>query len=78
MIPRDHMSTFGPYSLRVTNSGAIQYGVPTIVVRFACAGSVICAQKPKSAKVGTQRESVIISGEGLVIRTEFNVTGETQ
>jgi hypothetical protein len=49
MMPRDQMSTFGPYSLRVTTSGAIQYGVPTIVVRFACAGSEICAQNPKSA-----------------------------
>ena len=49
MMPSDQMSTFGPYSLRVTTSGAIQYGVPTIVVRFACAGSEICAQKPKSA-----------------------------
>lgn len=44
------MSTLGPYSFRVTTSGAIQYGVPTIVVRFACAGSEIWAQNPKSAK----------------------------
>lgn len=49
MIPKLQMSTFGPYSLRVTTSGAIQYGVPTIVVRFECAGSEICAQNPKSA-----------------------------
>jgi hypothetical protein len=35
--------------LRVTTSGAIQYGVPTIVVRFDCSGE-ICAQKPKSAE----------------------------
>lgn len=35
MMPRDQTSTFGPYSLRVTTSGAIQYGVPTMVVRFA-------------------------------------------
>lgn len=34
MMPKLQMSTFGPYSLRVTTSGAIQYGVPTIVVRF--------------------------------------------
>lgn len=52
MIPRLQMSTFGPYSFRVTTSGAIQYGVPTIVVRFACAGSDICAQNPKSAGGG--------------------------
>lgn len=29
MIPRDHISAFGPYSVRVTTSGAIQYGLPT-------------------------------------------------
>lgn len=48
MIPRDQMSTFGPYAFRVTTSGAIQYGVPTIVLRLFCSG-VIWAQKPKSA-----------------------------
>ncbi|KAE9535037.1 hypothetical protein AGLY_008329 [Aphis glycines] len=36
IIPKDHMSTLGPYCLRVTTSGAIQYGVPTIVVRLDC------------------------------------------
>lgn len=41
MMPSDQMSTLGPYSLRVTTSGAIQYGVPTIVVRFEEAGSEI-------------------------------------
>jgi hypothetical protein len=41
MMPRLQMSTLGPYSFRVTTSGAIQYGVPTIVVRLACAGSDI-------------------------------------
>jgi hypothetical protein len=56
MIPSDHMSTLGPYSLRVTTSGAIQYGVPTIVVRLACAGSEICAQKPKSANCQPSEE----------------------
>src|SRR6266403_2515006 len=75
MMPRDHISTFGPYSLRVTTSGAIQYGVPTIVFRFACAGSEICAQKPKSADIGNAA-----SVRGHVIRenrngrTEFNIT----
>ena len=49
IIPNHQISTLGPYSLRVTTSGAIQYGVPTIVVRFECAGSEICAQNPKSA-----------------------------
>jgi len=49
MIPRDHMSTLGPYSFLETTSGAIQYGVPTIVVLFAMFGSAIRAQKPKSA-----------------------------
>jgi len=49
MIPKLQMSTLGPYSLRVTTSGAIQYGVPTIVVRLALVGSEIWAQKPKSA-----------------------------
>ena len=41
--------TFGPYCFLVTTSGAIQYGVPTMVERLDCSG-VICAQKPKSAK----------------------------
>src|ERR1700733_6272258 len=50
MIPRLQMSTFRPYSLRVTTSGAIQYGVPTIVVRLLC-DSLICAQKPKSVSL---------------------------
>lgn len=36
------------YALRETTSGAIQYGVPTIVVRFE-APSLSWAQKPKSA-----------------------------
>lgn len=40
--------TLGPYCFLVTTSGAIQYGVPTIVVRFDCSG-LIWAQKPKSA-----------------------------
>lgn len=48
MIPKDQMSTFGPYSFLVTTSGAIQYGVPTIVVLFAW-DSPIWAQNPKSA-----------------------------
>lgn len=48
MIPRDQMSTLGPYAFLVTTSGAIQYGVPTMVLRLLCSG-VIWAQKPKSA-----------------------------
>lgn len=48
MMPRDQMSTFGPYAFLVTTSGAIQYGVPTMVLRLLCSG-VIWAQKPKSA-----------------------------
>jgi hypothetical protein len=63
MIPSDHMSTLGPYSLRVTTSGAIQYGVPTIVVRLACAGSEICAQKPKSAIVSGASDTRQISSQ---------------
>ena len=53
MIPNDQMSTLRPYSLRVTTSGAIQYGVPTIVVRLLWL-SLIWAQKPKSAISGQQ------------------------
>ena len=41
--------TLGPYCFRVTTSGAIQYGVPTIVVLLLWSG-VIWAQKPKSAE----------------------------
>jgi len=48
MIPSDQMSTFGPYSRCLTTSGAIQYGVPTIVARLFLV-SVSLAQKPKSA-----------------------------
>ena len=59
MIPSDQMSTLGPYSFRVTTSGAIQYGVPTIVVRFDCAGSLICAQNPKSAVGGRGEQKTI-------------------
>ena len=59
MIPRDQMSTFGPYCFLVTTSGAIQYGVPTIVDLLDCSG-VIWAQNPKSA--GRQTEGR--GGEG--------------
>lgn len=48
MIPRDHTSTLGPYSFCLTTSGAIQYGVPTMVARLLL-DSVSLAQKPKSA-----------------------------
>ncbi len=40
--------TLGPYCFLVTTSGAIQYGVPTMVDRFEFS-LLICAQKPKSA-----------------------------
>ena len=40
--------TLGPYAFLVTTSGAIQYGVPTIVDLLLCSG-VIWAQNPKSA-----------------------------
>jgi hypothetical protein len=49
MMPSDQMSTLRPYSFRVTTSGAIQCGVPTMVVRLFCA-SLMVAQKPKSAR----------------------------
>ena len=48
MIPSDHMSTLDPYSFCFTTSGAIQYGVPTMVARFAFV-LVSLAQNPKSA-----------------------------
>jgi hypothetical protein len=48
MMPSDQMSTFAPYSFCFTTSGAIQYGVPTIVARFDF-WSVSFAQNPKSA-----------------------------
>src|SRR6185312_5161010 len=44
----DQMSTLAPYSFCFTTSGAIQYGVPTIVARLFF-WSVSLAQKPKSA-----------------------------
>ena len=55
IIPSDHISTLGPYCFLVTTSGAIQYGVPTIVDLLFCSG-VICAQKPKSAAEGRREE----------------------
>jgi len=48
MMPSDQQSTFGPYSFCLTTSGAIQYGVPTMVARLLLA-SVSLAQNPKSA-----------------------------
>ena len=48
IIPKLQISTLGPYCFLVTTSGAIQYGVPTIVDLLFCSG-VIVAQKPKSA-----------------------------
>jgi hypothetical protein len=78
MIPRDHISDFGPYSVRVTISGAIQYGVPTVVVRFACTGSVGCEEKPKSTCVGYATWIRDIITESDFVHTEFNVTSETQ
>jgi hypothetical protein len=48
MIPKLQISTLGPYSFLVITSGAIQYGVPIIVMRFEFE-SEICAQNPKSA-----------------------------
>ena len=55
------MSTFGPYCFLVTTSGAIQYGVPTIVDLLDCSG-VIWAQNPKSA--GGQTEGGRGGGKG--------------
>ena len=57
------MSTFGPYSLHVATSGAIQEGVPIIVVRLACAEAEICAQKPKSAEIIEDGASQIVLGK---------------
>lgn len=48
MIPKLQISTLALYSCPRINSGAIQYGVPTIVVLFALV-SVSCAAYPKSA-----------------------------
>ena len=42
------MSTFAPYPFCLTTSGAIQYGVPTIVARLNF-WSASFAQKSKSA-----------------------------
>lgn len=56
------MSTLGPYCFRVTTSGAIQYGVPTIVDRLD-ASLASCAQKPKSAVVGENDRNMLVNGE---------------
>lgn len=85
MMPRDQMSTFGPYAFLVTTSGAIQYGVPTMVLRLLCSG-VIWAQKPKSAAESKEpavnsrrtlkyKESNMLSGQtsqSVLSLTEFN------
>jgi hypothetical protein len=77
MIPRLQTSTLGPYSLRVTTSGAIQYGVPTIVVRFAFAGSEIRAQNPKSA-VRRLHQMLAQPSVTSIPLTELDVTRHTQ
>lgn len=51
IIPRDQISTLLPYSFCLTTSGAIQYGVPTMVARLLRV-SVSLALKPKSAVHG--------------------------
>ena len=48
MMPRDQISTLWLYSFCLTTSGAIQYGVPTIVARLFLS-IVSLAQNPKSA-----------------------------
>lgn len=77
MMPRDHISAFGLYSVRVTTSGAIQYGLPTIVFRFVCAGPVTRAERPKSTIVGNVTFIRGITTKVNLVRTEFNVTCET-
>lgn len=47
-LPSDQISTLAPYSFCFTTSGAIQYGVPTMVARLDF-WSVSLAEKPKSA-----------------------------
>ena len=74
MMPSDQMSTFCPYSFRVTTSGAIQYGVPTIVVRLFCA-SLMVAQKPKSA---VENVTVLAPIEGEVKKNFSSLFGEVQ
>lgn len=47
MLPKDQISTSGPYGRREITSGDIQYGVPTndFLLGNSCD---TCAQKPKS------------------------------
>jgi hypothetical protein len=78
MIPRDHISAFGPYSVRVTTSGAIQYGLPTIVFRFVCASPVVSVQRPKSTIVGNVTFIRDFITRVNTVHTEFNVTCNTQ
>lgn len=67
------MSTFGPYAFLVTTSGAIQYGVPTMVLRLLCSG-VIWAQKPKSAV--ESKEPAIYSGKTLKCKESNKLSGQ--
>ena len=80
MIPKLQMSTFGPYSFLVTTSGAIQYGVPTIVVRFA--PSEIWAQNPKSAEQikqsSSEKPQLDVTHNAKTRRTQFDVSIHTQ
>ncbi len=78
MIPRDHISAFGPYSVRVTTSGAIQYGLPTIVFRFVCEEPVTRTDRPKSTIVENVTFIRDFITKSKFVRTEFNVTCETQ
>ena len=75
IIPKLQISTLGPYSFLVTTSGAIQCGVPTIVVRFEFE-SEICAQNPKPAAQGHRSKPMTRLEHGLL--TQFNIPPKAQ
>ena len=74
------MSTLGPYSFCLTTSGAIQYGVPTIVARLFLV-SVSFAQKPKSATKQSVRGRFGLGKEverDMVGLTDLDITTSIQ
>ena len=60
MLPKDQISTSGPYGRREITSGDIQYGVPTndFLLGNSCD---TCAQKPKSDSFTCNKTPLILT-----------------
>ena len=74
ITPHNKKKTFVPYAFLVTTSGAIQYGVPTIVDLLLCSG-VIWAQNPKSAaKINILVCKIYLTFNKLLCKKKVNNT----